>query len=130
MSCNPVFTKDKTSFLRNSGKIEIQSNLYDTYLRKTSTTTPFGTTGIDYQDANNIVKTTLLQGTAQQKTIEKTTRKKVEYEPEFLTSVQAGRTYARRPESSRGAAPQKENNMLDASAAAIILQSYLDRTRN
>ncbi len=64
------------------------------------------------------------------KTIEKTTRKKVEYEPEFLTSVQAGRTYARRPESSRGAAPQKENNMLDASAAAIILQSYLDRTRN
>ena len=61
--------------------------------------------------------------------VEKLTRKKVEYEPECLTSVQAGRNYARRPESSRGATPQRENNMLDASAAAIILQSYLDRLR-
>ena len=64
------------------------------------------------------------------KAIEKLTRKKTEYEPEFLTSVQAARDYARRPESSRGAAPQKESGMLDASAAAIILQSYLDRTHS
>ncbi len=50
------------------------------------------------------------------KAIEKLTRKKVEYEPEFLTSVQAGRW-------------QGKTDKLDASAAAIILQSYLDRTR-
>ncbi|OHA20606.1 MAG: hypothetical protein A2849_02305 [Candidatus Taylorbacteria bacterium RIFCSPHIGHO2_01_FULL_51_15] len=67
------------------------------------------------------------------KMIEKATRKKVEYEPEFLTSIQAGRPQGRRQEGSRGtgarAESRRENNMLDASAAAIILQSYLDRTR-
>lgn len=66
--------------------------------------------------------------------LEKLSRKKIEYEPEFLTSVQAGRNYARRPEESRGsgvrADRRKVNEMLDASAAAIILQSYLDRTRH
>lgn len=36
------------------------------------------------------------------------------YEPEFYTSAQAART-------------QGENTMIDASAAAIILQSYLDK---
>ncbi len=61
--------------------------------------------------------------------LEKLTHKKVEYEPEFLTSVQAGRNYARRPEASRGGNAPKESGMLDASAAAIILQSYLDRIR-
>lgn len=41
----------------------------------------------------------------------------VELEPEFLTTAHAART--------------KENRAsLDASAAALILQSYLDRTRN
>lgn len=49
--------------------------------------------------------------------LEKTTRKKVEYEPEFLTSVQAARF-------------QGKVEKLDASAAAIILQSYLDRQAN
>lgn len=39
---------------------------------------------------------------------------KVIYEPEFLTSVQASRITG-------------ENDMIDASAAALILQSYLDR---
>ncbi len=62
--------------------------------------------------------------------LEKQTHKKVVYEPEFLTSVQAGRNYARRPEASRGpqarANSRKTNELLDASAAAIILQSYLD----
>ncbi len=51
------------------------------------------------------------------KKVEKLTRKKVEYEPEFLTSVQAARW-------------QGNVENLDASAAAIILQSYLDRTRH
>jgi putative Holliday junction resolvase len=39
---------------------------------------------------------------------------KVVYEPEFMTSVQASRITG-------------ENDMLDASAAALILQSYLNR---
>ncbi len=39
---------------------------------------------------------------------------KVEYEPEFMTSVQASQITG-------------ENKMLDASAAALILQSYLDK---
>ena len=68
------------------------------------------------------------------KALEKLTRKKVEYEPEFLTSVQAARRPSRRQGVSRGtgerAGRKRENDMLDASAAAIILQSYLDRTRN
>ena len=66
--------------------------------------------------------------------LEKLTHKKVEYEPEFLTSVQAGRRKGRRQDGSRGtgarAESRRENEMLDASAAAIILQSYLDRKRN
>ncbi len=41
----------------------------------------------------------------------------VHLEPEFMTSVQAGRW-------------QGENDMLDASAGAIILQSYLDKLNN
>jgi putative holliday junction resolvase len=49
--------------------------------------------------------------------IEKLTRKRAEYEPEFLTSVQAARW-------------QGKTDKLDASAAAIILQSYLDRRGN
>jgi putative holliday junction resolvase len=42
---------------------------------------------------------------------------KVIYEPEFMTSVQASQITG-------------ENKMLDASAAAIILQSYLDKSKN
>jgi putative Holliday junction resolvase len=41
----------------------------------------------------------------------------VHFEPEFLTSVQAERF-------------QGKTDMLDASAAALILQSYLDRGNN
>ncbi|MDO8623746.1 MAG: Holliday junction resolvase RuvX [bacterium] len=67
------------------------------------------------------------------KALEKLTHKKVEYEQEFLTSVQAGRPQGRRQDGSRGtgarAEQRKTNEMLDASAAAIILQSYLDRRR-
>jgi len=42
---------------------------------------------------------------------------KVVFEPEFMTSVQAERF-------------QGKNEMSDASAAALILQSYLDRIKN
>lgn len=48
------------------------------------------------------------------KVIHKETRKPVHLEPEFWTSFQAGRW-------------QGKTKKLDASAAAIILQSYLDR---
>ncbi len=65
------------------------------------------------------------------KALETSTRVKVEYEPEFLTSVQAERKQSRRPHGSRGsglrAEHRRRNEMLDASAAAIILQSFLDR---
>ena len=44
-------------------------------------------------------------------------RVEIDYEPEFLTSHQAHHV-------------QGKTKMLDASAATIILQSYLDRTRH
>lgn len=50
--------------------------------------------------------------------------------PEFLTSAEAGRTQPRRlPSGSRLRSRELKNNMLDASAAAIILKSYLDLKR-
>lgn len=48
------------------------------------------------------------------------------YEREFFTSALAARQYA--PDGSRKANPSHEK--LDASAAALILQSYLDRMKN
>ena len=49
----------------------------------------------------------------------------VEYEREFFTSTQAARQFA--PDGSRKEMPSQEK--LDASAAALILQGYLDRIR-
>jgi RNase H-fold protein (predicted Holliday junction resolvase) len=49
--------------------------------------------------------------------IENKFQKPVIFEPEFLTSHQATQF-------------QGKNDMLDASAAAIILQSYLERAKN
>jgi RNase H-fold protein (predicted Holliday junction resolvase) len=57
------------------------------------------------------------------------------YEPEFLTSHQASIGIgSRRPKESRGSGSsilinqnREKNNMHDASAAAIILQSFLDK---
>ena len=54
----------------------------------------------------------------------------VSYEREFLTSAMAARQFAP-PASGRGS--RKENpsqKKLDASAAALILQSYLDRSKH
>ena len=50
----------------------------------------------------------------------------VVYEPEFLSSAAAARQFA--PDGSRKEAPSQEK--LDAAAAALILQSYLDRMKN
>lgn len=49
----------------------------------------------------------------------------VEYEREFFTSAQAARQFE--PDGSRKEAPSQEK--LDAAAAALILQGFLDRTR-
>lgn len=50
----------------------------------------------------------------------------VVYEPEFMSSMAAARQFAPE-ERSRKANPSQE--LLDASAAALILQNYLDRIR-
>lgn len=50
----------------------------------------------------------------------------VVYEPEFMSSMAAARQFAPE-EKSRKANPNQE--LLDASAAAIILQSFLDRKK-
>jgi putative Holliday junction resolvase len=49
----------------------------------------------------------------------------VEFEREFFTSAQAARQFA--PDGSRKEMPSQEK--LDASAAALILQGYLDRIK-
>lgn len=50
----------------------------------------------------------------------------VDYEREFLSSAQAARQFA--PDGSRKENPSQEK--LDASAAALILQSFIDRMNN
>ncbi len=59
------------------------------------------------------------------KDIAELTQLPVEYERELFTSAQAARQFA--PDGSRKEMPSQEK--LDASAAALILQGYLDRTR-
>jgi methionine--tRNA ligase beta chain len=49
--------------------------------------------------------------------LKKITNRSVHLEPEFMTSVQASRI-------------QGENKMIDASAATIILQSFIDKKNN
>ncbi|MCX6819886.1 MAG: Holliday junction resolvase RuvX [Candidatus Adlerbacteria bacterium] len=49
----------------------------------------------------------------------------VEFEPEFMSSMAAARQFA--PDGSRKQNPSQEN--LDSSAAALILQNYLDRMK-
>lgn len=82
----------------------------------------------DFKGKDNLVSAKIAEF---KKELEDKTGRKVEYEPEFLTSVQAARWQLRRPEASRGSGIRSKNwranDMLDASAAAIILQSYLDR---
>jgi len=52
--------------------------------------------------------------------------KEVVYEQEFMSSAEAARQYT--PDGSRKQNPSQAK--LDAAAAALILQSYLDRNRN
>lgn len=70
------------------------------------------------------------------KDIGETTQLSVHYEPEFWTSQQAERWQLRRPDTTirRGSESRPKRReaikKLDASAAAIILQSFLDRQNN
>ncbi|MDO8548195.1 MAG: Holliday junction resolvase RuvX [bacterium] len=59
------------------------------------------------------------------KDLEELTRLPVEYEQEFFSSTQAARQFA--PDGSRKENPSQSK--LDAAAAALILQSYLDRIK-
>ncbi len=64
--------------------------------------------------------------------LEKITGLVVHYEPEYMTSAQADRVHFQNPSISRKSGlnlrrPKVKNDKLDASAAALILQSYLDK---
>ncbi|MDO8564677.1 MAG: Holliday junction resolvase RuvX [bacterium] len=82
----------------------------------------------DFKGKDNPIMKDIQQFKAE---LEKCCKLSIVFEPEFLTSVQAARRHPRRPDGSRGSGLRAErrrpNEMLDASAAAIILQSYLDR---
>lgn len=54
----------------------------------------------------------------------------VVFEPEFLTSAQATREEGKSHRPRQREQAKGESDKLDASAAALILQSYLDRMRN
>ena len=60
------------------------------------------------------------------KTLERETRLSVVFEPEFMTSAEAARPPAREVRNPERKTRVKKNEELDASAAAIILQSYLN----
>lgn len=69
------------------------------------------------------------------KDLEGVTGVPIVYEPEFMTSAEADRINKPRrsaPREKGSGAREKysENEMLDASAAALILKSYLGRTHN
>lgn len=58
--------------------------------------------------------------------------KKVLLEPEYMTSAAAGHQHAHAHDAHTGRPTRKEavsKEFLDSSAAALILQSYLDRNR-
>jgi putative Holliday junction resolvase len=67
----------------------------------------------DYKGQNNKIMKKIL---AFKKSIEKETRLRVILEPEYMTSAEA--------EQLQGKSP-----MLDASAAALILKSYMDKNK-
>jgi putative Holliday junction resolvase len=68
-------------------------------------------------------------------TLERETGLKVLWEPEFMTSAEAERmkppvSSENRKTGVRLRRPKVKNDMLDASAAALILKSYLERIKN
>jgi putative Holliday junction resolvase len=61
------------------------------------------------------------------KDLEELSAMTVEFEREFFTSTMAARQFAPQQKSRKANPP---HDTLDASAAALILQSYLDRNKN
>lgn len=61
------------------------------------------------------------------KDLEELTGMQVAYEQEFFTSAAAARQFAPEEKSRKGAPSQEK---LDAAAAALILQSYLDKLKH
>jgi putative Holliday junction resolvase len=56
----------------------------------------------------------------------------IEYQPELFSSAQAARQFAPQTKSAEGRSSRKDNPSqakLDAAAAALILQAYLDRIK-
>lgn len=68
----------------------------------------------DFSGAENPVMGDIRKFAAE---LEKTVKLPIHFEPEFLTSAEAKRIIG-------------ENDMLDASAAALILKSYIDKIRS
>ncbi|MEO8638140.1 MAG: Holliday junction resolvase RuvX [Candidatus Taylorbacteria bacterium] len=85
----------------------------------------------NYKGEDNAIMESI---TAFMKEVKGMTGLQVVLEPEFMTSAEAGRTEFRRPDSSEGdrltRGKKEKNDMLDASAAALILKSYLERIKN
>ncbi len=77
----------------------------------------------NFQNEPNLVMEDIEQF---KKDLHELTGKEVVYEAEFMSSAAAARQYA--PDGSRKQNPSQDK--LDAAAAAVILQSYLDRNRN
>jgi putative holliday junction resolvase len=82
---------------------------------------------LDFQGQPNVVMKNIEKFVEELRT---KTEANIFYEPEFLTSHQAQKKMSRRPRESRGSGSSifmNQNRDIDASAAAIILQSFLDR---
>lgn len=62
--------------------------------------------------------------------LERETGIPVVYEPEFMTSAQAARPAEGEERPSASPSAQVKQGPLDASAATLILQGYIDRMRN
>lgn len=53
----------------------------------------------------------------------------VHYEPEFMTSAQAAQPAEGQSRPTASPSPRSKEGPIDAASAALILQSYLDRSR-
>ncbi len=78
----------------------------------------------DFKGGDNIVMKAITEFKI---TLEKETGLLVHLEPEFMSSEQAAHPIARGKRNPARKTKLKKNANLDASAAAIILQSYLDK---
>mgnify|MGYP001610283119 FL=1 len=83
----------------------------------------------DFKGKDNVIMSAIKDF---KKKLEAETGLPIFLEPEFMTSAEADRLNVQVPEQSRRSGlslrkPKVRNDMLDASAAALILKSYLDK---